>query len=188
MTSPESNASTPNWRHVGIGIALVAGFALMLVKLSSHRSTLAAADASASNAKVAAGPDETRAPQSQPEPIPVAVPGLNENLYSWKSGDVFRFDYSRTITLKQLGDDGKPTERVTEVSGFLIFEIKSVTPSGASARLRIDSPHVTLPEVTVYSSQYDDPELRQGKARAIARAMEGVLKTASWNVILGSTG
>jgi len=194
---PESTTrpSPPAFRRKGLIVsALIAAAAAALAFTYSRPATLAS---EAAPAQIPL-PDKTHslpqeldapnAPKAEPEPIPVAVPGLQENLYSWKSGDVFRFDYSKTITIKQLDEDGKPAERVTEVNGFLIFEIKSVSPSGAAARLRIDSPHISIPEVTLYSSQFDDPEVQAGKGRAVARAMEGVLKNASWNVVLGSTG
>lgn len=111
-----------------------------------------------------------------------------ELAYLWKSGDLFRFDYSKTITTRQPNEDGRIEDRQTEMAAVLIIEIKSVTASGAAATLRFDSPRVTLPTIRFFSAQADDVELQPEKTRAIARAMEGAIKTARWAVLLKPDG
>jgi hypothetical protein len=113
---------------------------------------------------------------------------LAENAYVWRNGEVLRFEYCKSTCIVQPDENGKSVERQTEVSGVLILEIRSVSPAGASALLRLDSPHVTLPELSLFSSQYDGPQPQQGKSRAVARAIEGALKAARWNVNLAANG
>ena len=103
--------------------------------------------------------------------------------YTWKAGDVYRFDYFKSITLAANLKD--PTDqRKTDVAGILIFEVAS----DGKATMRFDSPRVTLPEVIIYSSQSEDPEVQKDKTRVIAKTIEGALKAARWDVQLGSDG
>jgi len=117
-----------------------------------------------------------------------ALPAVPENSYLWKAGDVFRFEYYKSVTVKQLDENGQPAERVTEVNGVLILEIRHVAASGTTATLRLDSPHVTLPESVLFSSQFDDPQPQVGKNRSVAHALEGAIKTARWNCVLSPNG
>ena len=111
-----------------------------------------------------------------------------ENAYAWKGGEVFRFEYEKSILLKQPDEDGKIEERNTQVSGVLILEVKTVSAAGAAAVLRIDSPRVTLPEYSLFSSQYDKPQAQPDRTRAVCRAVEAAIKEARWNVLLGANG
>jgi hypothetical protein len=111
-----------------------------------------------------------------------------ENPYVWKNADVLRFEYSKTITVKQPDADGKVVEQTTDVSAVLILEIKEVTPARVSAILRFDSPHVTLPELTMYLAQSEKPEVQAGKSKTNARAIEVAMKTARWSVVLAPNG
>jgi hypothetical protein len=117
--------------------------------------------------------------------------------YVWKAGDVYRFDFYKSITLSPLpsstGTTATPAEpanpanadqRKTEVAGILIFEVAT----DGKATMRFDSPRVTLPEVIFYSSQSEEPELQKDKNRVIGKAIEGALKAARWDVQLGSDG
>jgi hypothetical protein len=120
--------------------------------------------------------------------------------YAWKAGDVYRFDFYKSITLSPLassGTAGAPAEpadsanpasaadqRKTEVAGILIFEVAT----DGKATMRFDSPRVTLPEVIFYSSQAEEPEPQKDKNRVIGKAIEGALKAARWDVQLGSDG
>lgn len=118
-----------------------------------------------------------------------AAAATTDVVYAWKGGDLFRFDYLKTVTLVQPDESGKAEERKTELAAVLILEIKNSTPGGpASGTLRFDSPRITLPVLTTFSSQVDAPEIQADKNRAIARAMEGAIKTARWSVNLGADG
>ena len=109
--------------------------------------------------------------------------------YVWKSGDLFRFDYLKTTTAVQPDDNNKPEERKTELAAVLILEVKTSPAGGpATGTLRFDSPRVTLPILRTFSSQVDAPELQVDKNKTIARAMEGAIKAARWNVSLGTDG
>lgn len=118
-----------------------------------------------------------------------AAASTTETTYVWKSGDLFRYDYAKTVTVTQNDENGKPEERKTELAAVLILEVKSAPPGGAaSGTLRFDSPRVTMPVLRTFSSQVDAPEVQTDKNKTIARAMEGAIKVARWNVSLGSDG
>ncbi|MFH0940026.1 MAG: hypothetical protein V1899_12210 [Planctomycetota bacterium] len=117
-----------------------------------------------------------------------SVSAVPENAYIWKAGDVFRFEYFKSITVKQPDETGRLAERVTEVAGVLILEIRQVAASGATATLRLDSPRITLPESVQFSAQSDEPQLQPMKNRSVAHALEGAIKTARWNCKLSSNG
>lgn len=104
--------------------------------------------------------------------------------YVWKPGDVYRFDYFKSITLAP-NLSAPADQRKTEVAGILIFEVAS---NGKSATMRFDSPRVTLPEVVIYSSQSDDPDVQKDKNRVVGKAIESALKAARWDVELCSDG
>src|SRR5262245_5971702 len=83
-----------------------------------------------------------------------------EFAYTWKSGDLLRYDYLKTVTITQPDDSGKPEERKTEFAGVMILEIRSVANGAASGSLRFDSPRVSLPVLRTFNSQADAPELQ----------------------------
>lgn len=111
---------------------------------------------------------------------------LPENSYVWKTDKVYRFDYSKTTVVSSPGGSGDV--RKTTVTGVLIFEITEVTPDGALARMRMDSPRVSLPPIEFYSSQFEEPELQKDKDRVVGKAMEGAIKAAVWQVRLKADG
>ena len=111
-----------------------------------------------------------------------------ENYYLWKSGEVYRFDYKKTIGVKQEGESGKQEERLTKIEGVLVLEIRSVSPAGVTAMLRLDSPRVTLPEEALFTAQADVPQAQPERNKKIAQALAGVLKAARWNVVLFANG
>jgi hypothetical protein len=118
-----------------------------------------------------------------------AAASTTETTYVWKSGDLFRYDYSKTVTVLQNDENGKPEERKTELAAVLILEVKNAPAGGtASGTLRFDSPRVTMPVLRTFSSQIDAPEVQADKNKTIARAMEGAIKVARWNVSLGTDG
>ena len=111
-----------------------------------------------------------------------------ETNYTWKNGELYRFEYSKVITIKQPNEEGVVEDRQTEISGVLILEIKSVSGAGAAATLRFDSPRVTLPTIRFFSAQYDTVEAQVDKTRSVARAIEGAIKSARWTVLLKPDG
>jgi hypothetical protein len=111
-----------------------------------------------------------------------------EAAYTWKNGELFRYEYLKTILIKQPDESGRMEERRTEINAVLIIEIKSVTAAGAAATLRFDSPRVAIPTIRFFSAQYDAVEEQADKTRSVARAIEGAIKTARWTVLLKTDG
>ncbi|HEY3325398.1 MAG TPA: hypothetical protein VGP72_33410 [Planctomycetota bacterium] len=109
-------------------------------------------------------------------------------VYTWKAGDLFRFDYQKTICVVQPDETGAREERRTEVAAVLILEIKTVSPAGAGGTLRFDSPRLTLPAMRLFPGAEDEIKPLPDKNRAVARTIEGALKTASWTVLLSPSG
>jgi len=120
--------------------------------------------------------------------LPVFAEDIPGNPYVWKSDKVYRFEYSKTVTVSPLNTNDGPDVRKTVISGVLIFVITEVTPAGAKAKMRMDSPHVTLPPIELYSSQENDPVLQKDKDRVVAKAIEGTIKSALWTVQLKPDG
>ena len=131
-----------------------------------------------------------------------AVGPVPDNVYKWKPGEIYRFDYFKSILIQQNGSKNKTVvdveDKRTEVSGVLIIEVKPLdeknkanpTPEsqGISAVLRIDSPKIALPDIWFFSSQFNSPELQKEKNRAVSKAIEIAIKNARWNVTLFSNG
>lgn len=134
----------------------------------------------------------------------VAANKIPENGYVWKPGEIYRFDYSKSIIVQQNDIDGISEHR-TDISGVLILEVKALddaqakaalsNPSApvpfaqsASAVLRFDSAHVVLPDIYFFSSQFDSPQLQKDKNRLVAKAIEVAIKAARWNVTLFPNG
>ena len=109
-------------------------------------------------------------------------------LYGWKKDDLFRFEYSKKITVKQPDEKGVLVERTTEAKAILVLEIKGLSPAGASGALRFDSSHITLPPIKFFSAQYDEPEDQADKSRAVGRALEGAIKQARWDFTWSADG
>jgi hypothetical protein len=116
---------------------------------------------------------------------PGGEPAATPATYTWKPGDVYRFEYSKTTTISS-SDPADPAQpRKTEIGGVLILEIST---ESTAALLRFDAAHIALPPVEIYSSLTDDPEPLKDKNRIIARAVEGALKGARWDVLLATDG
>ncbi len=116
-----------------------------------------------------------------------ALAGDSQPAYVWKANDLFRFDIQKTVRIAD--DDTTAEERRTEFAAVAIIEVKSISAAGASATLRFDSPRVNLPPIYVFTSQNDEkPELQSDRNRSVARAIEGALKTARWNILLAADG
>jgi len=113
---------------------------------------------------------------------------LPENSYVWKADKLYRFEYSKTTTVSTPNTAEGADVRKTTVSGVLIFEISEVTADGALAKMRMDSPRVTLPPIELYSSQFENPELQKDKDRVVGKAIEGAIKAAVWTVRLKPAG
>jgi hypothetical protein len=117
-----------------------------------------------------------------------AAEDLPENSYVWKADKIYRFDYSKTVTVGPPQKTEGTDVRKTVISGVLIFEITEVTAEGATAKMRMDSPRVSLPPIEFYSSQFEEPELQKDKDRVVGEAMKGAIKAAIWTVKLKSDG
>jgi hypothetical protein len=104
--------------------------------------------------------------------------------YTWKVGELFRFEYSKTIIVK----DSDAEERRTELSAVLILEIKSASPSGTLGILRMDSPRLTLPPFESFMAHDDDVKAQPERMKIIAHAVEGAIKAARWNVVFSPDG
>jgi hypothetical protein len=113
---------------------------------------------------------------------------LPENAYIWKADKVYRFDYSKTITVAPPNTTEGTDVRKTTIAGVLIFEVTEVTPDGALAKMRIDAPRITLPPIEFYSSQFENPELQKDKDLVVAKAMQGTIKSTIWSVKLKPDG
>lgn len=113
---------------------------------------------------------------------------LPENSYVWKADKLYRFDYSKTVTVSPPKTTEGPDVRKTVVAGVLIFEITEVTAEGAVAKMRMDSPRIELPQIEFFSSQFEEPELQKDKDRIVANAMKGAIKAALWTVRLKPDG
>ena len=125
--------------------------------------------------------------------------GVSDIAYAWQSGEVYRFEYFKSTLVKQANEEGVLEERKTEISGVLILEMdagtkgakagtKSSSAETRTAAMRIDSPHVVLPEIRFFSAAYDAPQIQKDKNRAVAKAIEGSISKARWTVTLGSNG
>ena len=104
---------------------------------------------------------------------------LPENAYVWKADKVYRFDYSKTVTVAPPGVTEGADVRKTTIAGVLIFEITEVTADGALAKMRMDAPRITLPPIEFFSSQFENPELQIRKDEVVAKAMQGTIKSTT---------
>lgn len=108
--------------------------------------------------------------------------------YAWKKETPYRFQYSKTITVRQPDENGKMEERRTEFRATLILEVKQVTGASAACVLRFDSPHLVLPPIPWYSALYDKPEPQADRGKAVAAALAGAIKVARWGVTVDADG
>ena len=116
--------------------------------------------------------------------LAAAEPAAPPPAYAWKPGDVYRFEYSKTLTLSS-NDPAEPLDpQTTEIAGVLILEISA---EGTAALLRFDGARIVIPPVYVYADT-DDPELQKDKNRIIGKALESTLKATHWDALLATDG
>ena len=108
--------------------------------------------------------------------------------YGWKQGEVYRYDYVKTIHIVEQSGDSDPGTNDFIFEGVLILEVNGKAPNGMKAVLRFDSPKITLPDMFWFSAQGDEPAVLKEKTKTVARAMEASIKIPRWNVTLGSDG
>ena len=89
---------------------------------------------------------------------------------------MYRYDYSKTISITESTTDADPGTREFKFEGVLILEVNGKVSNGVKAVLRFDSPKMILPDGFWFSPQADDPVLVKEKTKAIARAMETAIK------------
>ena len=113
-----------------------------------------------------------------------AEPAQQQPAYTWKPGAVYRFEYSKTLTLSS-NDPADPMDpQKTEIGGVLILEIAS---EGTAALLRFDGARIVIPPVEIYGDT-DEPELLKDKNRIIGKAVEGTLNATRWDALLATDG
>src|SRR5436190_15690644 len=61
-------------------------------------------------------------------------------LYGWKPGEVYRYDYIKTVHIVESSTDIDPGTRDFQFEGVLILEVNGKAPNGVKAVLRFDSP------------------------------------------------
>ncbi|MCY3023439.1 MAG: hypothetical protein NTW87_31040 [Planctomycetota bacterium] len=111
-----------------------------------------------------------------------------EPLYRCAKGDLYRFEYTKTITIRQPDENGVIGERCTALAAILILEIRDVASGTARGTLRFDSPRVTLPPISFFSAQANEPDPQVEKSRAVAHTLEGAIKVARWSFALHPDG
>lgn len=108
-------------------------------------------------------------------------------VYTWKPGEIYRFEYSKTLTVTP-ADPGDTTEpEKTDITGVLILEVAA---DGNSSMLRFDAARLTLPPAIIFTSGSTEPapDPVKDKNKVVAKSMESALKGARWDVLPGTDG
>jgi len=108
--------------------------------------------------------------------------------YQWKPGELYRYDYERSSTVRQPDETGRMTERKTVFTGVLIIEIRSVSNGTATALMRFDPTRLDLPPQLFFGAQSDGITESAERSTTVTRAMLAAIKLARWSVTLQSNG
>lgn len=108
--------------------------------------------------------------------------------YQWKPGELYRYDYERSSTVRQPDELGQMTERKTVFAGVLIVEIRSVNNGVATALMRFDPTRLDLPSQLFFGAQSDGITESAERSATVTKAMIAAIKLARWSVTLHPNG
>jgi hypothetical protein len=108
--------------------------------------------------------------------------------YKWAAGELYRFNYARSVEVRQPDETGRMRVERTSLTGVIIIEIRSVTNGVASALMRFDVQELALPPLRSFTAQSDEISESDKIAETHAHAMEAMIKAARWTITLFPDG